>query len=186
MSDLVPNDKKLRVVRLIRERLSEDPYISSYTLANSVIEKVSKQYNLDYDTAADIYSACAVELQTYLESGPKLAQCDAILDDIIDKCRDGMVTEVERDCEIHTIVNDKVMNSVIKAVDTKMKVLANMQNSLIAAKRASDEKQTADDTLDLLRAEADELRANLKGNVLANPSLAALVLERKRLKDAGS
>lgn len=182
MSDLVPVDKRLRVVRLIREKLNEDPYVSSYNLANTVIEKISKQYNLDYDSAADIYSACAVELQTYLESGPKLAQCDAILDDIIDKCRDGMVTEVERDCEIHTIVNDKVMNSVIKAVDTKMKVLANMQNSLIAAKRASDEKQTADDTLDLLRAEADELRANLKGNVLANPSLAALVLERKRLK----
>jgi hypothetical protein len=186
MAELVPIEKQIRIVRLIKDCLNEDPYVSSYTLSRKVIGAIEREFSVDIATAADMYAVCSVELQGYLESGPKLAQCDAILDDVIDKCREGLVTEVERDCEVYRVVNEKMANSVIKAVDTKMKVLANMQNSMIAAKRASDDREIADDTLDLLRAEADELRASLKGNVLANPQLAKMMLERKRMKEVES
>lgn len=184
---LVPNDKKLRVVRFIRARLQEDPYISTNELGDLVMDDIANEYDIDYDSAYDIYAICSMELQGYLESGPKLAQCDAILDDVIKKCKNGLTREVEvRAGEFEDIVDDRLANTLLKAVDTKMRVLNNMQSSLIAAKRAEDENQVANDTLDLLRAEADELKANLKGNVLANPALAAMVLERRRMKDAVS
>ena len=183
MNELISADKKLRIIRFIRARLQEDPYITTHELSQIVMDDIANAYEVDYDTAYDMYEACSMEIQPYLESGVKLAQCDSILDDVISKCKNGLTREIEvKAGEFEEIVDERLANTLLKAVDTKMKVLSNQQNSLIAAKRAEDEKNFQDDTLDLLRAEADELKANLKGNVLANPALAQIVLERKRMK----
>lgn len=175
-------EQQIKLVSYIKEECERDPYVKNWQLEKRVAKRFFEEGMAPTaEDAVDLYRVGSVNLAAYLESGPKLAKVDALIDDLIDKAQGSLVNEVVNPDtgEVNEVIDDRVGGLILKAVDTKMKILSNMQSNLIAAKRAEDEHQVASDELNLKSATLDELRGNLRGRLVDNPEIARLISERK-------